>query len=74
MTTSSSLSQSVMANWGEEKEMWGLSRPDTALSGKEEEDRLGPMLQSLEPLGSHFGFRKTMPHPRALWGPQGSGP
>lgn len=73
MTTSSSSSRSVMASWGEEKGMWGLSRPDTAFSGKGEEGRLGPMLQALEPPGSHFGLRKTMPRPRVLWGPRGLG-
>ncbi|KAF5928225.1 hypothetical protein HPG69_016598, partial [Diceros bicornis minor] len=40
-----------------------LSRPDAAPPRKGGEKRLGPLVHSLEPPGSHFGLRETLSHP-----------
>lgn len=53
--------------------MWGLSRSGAAPPGKGER-RHSPRLQSLEPPGSHFGFRKTLPYPRVCGAPRDLGP
>lgn len=59
---------------GEDKGTWGLSRPDVAPSGKRRQEGLSPLLQSLGAPRSQFGFRKIMPQPRGMWGPQKPGP